>query len=87
MTTNTGGPAFPSKRRVMRDGYATQDFEPVSGMTLRDYFAAKALSAVINDPDTKETLQMYKDKVSFQQVAALIAYGFADAMLKAREEK
>lgn len=69
--TKTGGPAFP-----YGTGY--------SGMSLRDYFAAKALVAIIADPDTKE-VQEIMDK-PFQIVAAHLAYGFADAMLKAREE-
>lgn len=37
-----GGQAFPSKKRVWRAGYATNDYEPVDGMTLRDYFIAHA---------------------------------------------
>ena len=74
--TNTGGPAFPSKKRVYRAGFPTAEFEPVGGMTLRDYFAAKAMQSLIlgltghdNEiPDTAED-----------------AYEFADAMLRARE--
>jgi hypothetical protein len=42
-------------------------------MTLRDYFAAKAMQAMVP-----------LDGVT-PQVAASIAYTFADAMLKARE--
>ena len=44
-----------------------------SGMTLRDYFAAKALQVVM--PDNR----------SYPFDAARAAYEFADAMMKARE--
>lgn len=78
--TNTGGPAFPSKKRVYRAGYATAEFEPVDGMDLRDYFAAKCmqgLSALPPDFDNdRDTLEM----------VAKIAYEQADAMLKVRNK-
>ena len=44
------------------------------GMTLRDYFAAKAMQGMI----TRRVLNDYED--------ALIAYKIADAMMKARTE-
>jgi hypothetical protein len=48
------------------------------GMTLRDYFAAKAMQAILqNDPD-------YHQKHQFLDLADF-AYRCADAMLKARE--
>ena len=63
--TNKGGPAFPPSN----PGYA-------QGMTLRDYFAAKAMQTYMIsetwNPDT------YKN-------AARLAYRVADAMLKERE--
>jgi hypothetical protein len=59
----TGGPAFP--------GYGE------SGMTLRDYFAAKVLQGLIADPT------MHGDQSYF----AKHAYDYADAMIKAREAK
>ena len=62
MVTNTGGPAFPT-------GNAYQ------GMTLRDYFAAKALVALA-------TYEEYHP-----ERAAKYAYEYADAMLAAREQK
>ena len=61
--TNTGGPAFPAH------GY--------EGMTLRDYFAAKAMQGMMADG---QILQLVEDKE-----LAKAAYGLADAMLKARE--
>ena len=70
--TNTGGPAFPVKqynRNIMA-------FEEVCGMTLRDYFAAKAMQGICASGPTNEW--------SNSRLAAE-AYDLADAMLKARE--
>lgn len=52
---------------------------PESGMTLRDYFAAKAmqgcLNSSVNFPNTKQDIESLSE----------IAYLMADAMLKQRE--
>lgn len=67
--TNTGGPAFPTPRYERGDMYSL-------GMTLRDYFAAKALQGMLAEngggPMRNNTL-------------AEFSYEIADAMLKARE--
>jgi hypothetical protein len=68
MTTNTGGPAFPS---------AAFEQHEYTGMTLRDYFAAKAMLGILNDPH-REINYPYDAVASY-------AYSLADAMLKARE--
>ena len=58
------------------------------GMSLRDYFAAKAMQALL----TNETLYLstvsIAEKTSMSVEAALtqMAYEMADAMLKAREQ-
>ena len=71
MTTNTGGPAFPTEYRED----ATQPC--AEGMTLRDYFAAKALQCyMVNEVWHANT---YK-------AAAKVSYAVADAMLEARKE-
>ena len=62
---DTGGPAFPY--------VCDADFDYGTGMTLRDYFAAKALqgmSAEIND----------------EVRAARWCYEMADAMMEARKQ-
>lgn len=59
----TGGPAFPGAL----ERYHSQ------GMTLRDYFAAKAMPTLIANPDTD-----LDDDVR-------IAYLIADKMLEARK--
>jgi hypothetical protein len=46
------------------------------GMTLRDYFAAKAMQGFIGTT--------YEEEMEFDEVA-LAAYKYADSMLKARE--
>ena len=66
--TNTGGPAFPVP------GLHRGDYN--NGMTLRDYFAAKAMQGICASGPTNEW--------SNSRLAAE-AYDLADAMLKARE--
>jgi hypothetical protein len=63
----TGGPAFPNEGF---NGWG----EPQQGMTLRDYFAAKAMQACI----AKGAPLVFDD-------VANKAYEMSDAMLKARE--
>ena len=67
---NDGGPAFPT---------ATLAQKTEGGMTLRDYFAAAALQALV-------TSAIELDHVKWD-AAAQHAYLCADAMLKAREAK
>jgi hypothetical protein len=69
--TNTGGPAFP-KTPFIEIG------TPQNGMTLRDYFAAKAIQGICASGPTHEW--------SNSRLAAE-AYDLADAMLKARDAK
>jgi hypothetical protein len=70
--TNTGGPAFPVPAELCQD---LTVFEQ-RGMTLRDYFAAKALQGICASGPSHEW--------SNSRLAAE-AYDLADAMLKARE--
>jgi hypothetical protein len=81
---DTGGPAFPfeyhNQTSKYQDGFfgtgqlapgASQQF---SGMTMRDYFAAKALQGMMVDVHIPDCNYIAKT-----------AYEMADAMLKARE--
>lgn len=79
MTTNTGGPAFP--RNILEHGHGVTTTHE-SGMTLRDYFAAKAMQAVFTGA-IMEGLTMNQD-INCDK-AAETAYKMADAMLKAGE--
>ena len=69
--TNWGGPAFP--RNILDHGHGVKTVHE-SGMTLRDYFAAKAMQAMTNRFEANEGL------------LAAYSYKVADAMLKAREQ-
>ena len=66
--THQGGPAFPQQ---------TNSLLSYSGMTLRDYFAAKAMQGFVSDPDWRVDMMPNE--------TARAAYTQADAMLKARE--
>jgi hypothetical protein len=68
----TNPPAFP----LHNHGVQTLGMH-ISGMTLRDYFAAKAMQGYCSDPD-------YKIDCG-QEDTAIAAYRMADEMLKARE--
>jgi len=79
MSINDGGPAFPARVSVNRD---TNELQPhqfgnddfcTTGLSLRDYFAAKALT------------NLYTQCEENPDKAAEWAYQLADAMLKARE--
>lgn len=73
---NTGGPAFPVV--TTHESYVSD-----SGMTLRDYFAAQAMTgaqiwdAVLNGQNSPF--------IGGVEKLAEVAYAVADAMLKARE--
>lgn len=69
MSMKNGGPAFPlqSIGPEFAPGYA--------GMSLRDYFAAKAMQGLMASPECPESME----------AAAKWSYNLADAMLKARE--
>lgn len=80
MSSKTGGPAFPHLRRhVSGDTY-----EPIAegGMTLRDYFAAKAMQSF-----AKEFFNNEARMRDWLADSAKDAYRIADAMLKAKGEK
>ena len=76
MTKDTGGPAFP--HTVEYKGADCGGVVPHGGMSLRDYFAGKAMQAILSeDPD-------YHQKYEFIDLADF-SYQCADAMLKARQ--
>jgi hypothetical protein len=68
--TNTGGPAYPTsnyqKMVPLSTGYS-------EGISIRDYFAAKAMQTIAANPHWTE------------EGIAEAAYKQADAMLRARE--
>lgn len=66
MVNNTGGSAFPIKGPVMSSDE--------QGMTMRDYFAAKAMQGMLAAAENYQTPDL-----------AMYAYQVADAMIEARE--
>jgi hypothetical protein len=82
-TIKDGGPAFPGQ---MPTGYDPRSGNYFEGMTLRDYFAAAALSGIMADPETgSEECFSEEDIMQSRRDTALAAYGYADAMLDARK--
>lgn len=77
---NTGGPAFPCLEPTVTgidsDGVERIDTEAHGGMTLRDYFAAKAMR-VASD--------VVPSGIDYEKRLANYSYYIADFMLKARE--
>ena len=65
--TNNGGPAFPHDDRAQ--------YTERAGMTLRDYFAAKAMQTLLSEVESTADLMGVPQS----------AYWIADAMLRARE--
>ena len=72
MIKDTGGPAFPAFEH--HAGYG--QMMAVGGMTLRDYFAAKAMQGLV-----ASDIELGPDQVPHIVDSAYI---MADAMLKAR---
>jgi hypothetical protein len=70
---DTGGPAFPVKTAMLD---CTQ-----TGMTLRDYFAAKVMEGIWTNSEILATLKRGQESKEI----AMLAYEQADAMLKARQ--
>jgi len=73
-------PAFPGKQKALiikseHSDIAKQYEIDQNGMTLRDYFAAKAMQGLLSDPD-------WRQDMDFEETAHA-AYKQADAMLKA----
>ena len=72
-------PAFPQPGILSADGIVSSQDYCEGGMTLRDYFAAKAMQGFAADPGCAFPDGNYG--------MAKCAYRWADAMLKVREEE
>ena len=73
---DNGGPAFPIP--------GLQDDADFNGMTLRDYFAAKAMAALM--PIYWEAQDEYESGKALMERQVKSAYEYADAMLEARNQ-
>ena len=84
MTKDTSGPAFPCEQHECQDNTWNQTFE--SGMSLRDYFAAKAMQGLL--ANTESCFTPSKDEkeagITWAEKLANECYEIADAMLKDR---
>lgn len=75
-TINNGGPAFPIP---LNPGQTYTAHATCDGMTLRDYFAAKAMQGMAASKEHCTDGWAHSD-------IAVQAYNIADAMLRARGE-
>lgn len=86
MAKNDGGPAFPVSTRAedIDGGYGHQDSPSTyqfGGMSLRDYFAAKALGSLA------DIILEYDAREVRARLISEYAYLLADAMLAEREKQ
>lgn len=85
MSKPTGGPAFPVKAN--HEGIGQYDSNGVTvqhtGLTLRDYFAGKAMQGELSSQPHE--ISYYFTKQSKRDLAEW-SYSMADAMLAARDE-
>jgi len=78
----------PSLWGVNIDGVKCELRGVQKGMSLRDYFAAAALTGLLADPTSSVAEEDENaDAGDVQADYAAVAYQYADAMLKARERK
>lgn len=86
MNQNNGGPAFPTFEMVEQYSDAKQQYvtrpHALSGMSLRDYFAAQGLTALL----WKGHWSHGEGEFPYATDLALMAYVIADAMLAEREK-
>ena len=82
-----GGPAFPLTtpewhEHLSDSGYPATGCDFTMGMTLRDYFAAKALPSIVAIAGAGQHTP--REGMSTDDSMALDAYALADAMMRAR---
>lgn len=85
---NDGGPAFPLEKARAVDGSYYFPAEH-TGMTLRDYFAAKAMQAIFGGVGAQQVADRdgRYNETNWAQVVAANAYEMADAMLATRNKQ
>lgn len=91
MTDKTGGPAFPTLGNVGHNS----DWLSDDGMSLRDYFAAKATEEDIREFREAFVIKgdvvhrglwgsVHEEKIAYRYTRTQAKYRYADAMLEAR---
>jgi len=101
MNKDKGGPAFPFEYHNQTNSYQEGFFglgkiapgagQQFAGMSLRDYFAAKAMQALITASCTEENaiftvFNRIKTEIEMEDWIAYSAYAVADAMLKEKRK-
>ena len=74
-----GGSAFPL-------GYRVEGCDHEFGMTLRDYFASKALCGFLSAPEANADKRWIDEGLKASEIAARASYQIADAMLAERKK-
>ena len=96
MRVPNGGPAFPRPFSETGDAKQGAVFHSQAGMSLRDYFAAKAMQSLIAKSPLKEQVVYEDGSVSgpsneemdiISSGVCSSAYEYADAMLAEREPR
>ena len=77
---NNGVPAFPVDELNQQTGFVAVQH---MGITIRDYFAAKTISAVLAPHPVTGQFALVSDF----DACAIMAYKMADAMLRVRQSK
>ncbi len=84
-TPNDGGSAFPETFSTFDlDERKLKDVYSAGGMTLRDYFAAKAMAAIVSSLGDPQHRQAMLDEGKSLLDVPRVAYEIADNMLKTR---
>ena len=84
-TVDDGGPAFPHHEDCYDDDYEKHLRETTAdGVTIRDYFAAKAIQLFSIERDEME--KVLEGRLPRHDRVARFCYGLADAMLKERNK-
>lgn len=90
---NDGGAAFPTEKHKHKwyDGEPIDhDHEHLSGMSLRDYFAAKAMQGMLANSEMQTAMgQLMKQQKDYNPIerTAIAAYRYADAMIAERDKQ
>lgn len=83
MTTEDNPKAFPCE---YRDSFEGNISGVEQGMTLRDYFAAKAMQGILSNSELYGIIaqKAKDDETTSQKINAALSYSTADAMLRER---
>jgi hypothetical protein len=91
MSEKTGGSAFPARNFIVPKDLEDKHVHALGetqGMTLRDYFAAKAMQAIVSSPDMFLTTGREGKNLDLEpgEAVARASYDIADSMLAERDK-